>query len=299
MKKKTLRLCAACSLALALCIATLWERSSAEVQKNFLWKVQSPSATVYLLGSLHFLKKEVYPLHRSIEDAFASSRILAVEADINDLSRLDVGKLMQTAFYQDNDSLERHLSAQTYAALRRKLDQNGMALQLINRQRPWFAALTVTSLELSKMGFDPRYGIDNYFLAKAAGQKRVVELESIEYQIDLLSGFSDAEQDLFLMYTLRDLELIHAEADNLVRVWKTGDVRGLESLLSRSATNDRGMSSIYEKLFHVRNAEMTRKIEAYLKTRETHFVVVGAGHLVGERGIVQTLRRKGYTVEQL
>jgi hypothetical protein len=299
MKEKTIQRFTTFFLALTLCTITFQDRSFAEVQKNFLWKVQSSSGTVYLLGSLHFLKREAYPLHRIIEDAFASSRTLVVEANINDLSQLDLGKLMSTAIYQNGDSIERHLSRQTYAALQKRLQQNGMASQLIERQKPWLAALTITALELSKMGFDPNYGIDKYFLTKAAGRKTVLELESIDYQIDLLSGFSEAEQDLFLMYTLRDLDLIRAEADNLVRVWKTGDVRGLESLLSKSATNDGGMSSIYEKLFFVRNAEMTRKIEGYLRTGETAFVVVGAGHLVGEKGIVQALRRKGYTVEQL
>jgi len=52
-------------------------------QKNFLWKVQSRSATVYLLGSIHFLKEDIYPLHKAIENAYESSNNLVVEANIN------------------------------------------------------------------------------------------------------------------------------------------------------------------------------------------------------------------------
>ncbi len=271
----------------------------AEGGKHFLWKVQSASGTAYLLGSLHFLRRDAYPLPRTIEDAFDSSEILAVEANINDLSRVDVARLMERAFYEGGDSLERHLSKETYDAARRRLEENGLPPQLINMQRPWYAALTLTSLELMKMGFDPNYGIDSYFLTRAGGRKKIVELESIDFQIDLLSGFSDREQELFLKYSISDLDLIRSEADTLLRVWRNGDVRGLQSLIGKSAANERDMSSIYEKLFSARNAQMTSKIEGFLRMRNTCFVIVGAGHLVGEKGIVEALKRRGYSVVQL
>lgn len=85
----------------------------AQDQKNFLWKVQSKSTTVYLHGSIHFMKKEIYPLNRKIEDAFEKSDILAVEANINDISHIDIQKLLETAFYTDNDTLENHVTKET------------------------------------------------------------------------------------------------------------------------------------------------------------------------------------------
>jgi uncharacterized protein YbaP (TraB family) len=62
---------------------------------------------------------------------------------------------------------------------------------------------------------------------------------------------------------------------------------------------DPRMSSIIDKLYNKRNEKMASKIQEYLKTKETYFVVVGAGHLVGSKGIIEILREKGYTVEQL
>jgi uncharacterized protein YbaP (TraB family) len=56
---------------------------------------------------------------------------------------------------------------------------------------------------------------------------------------------------------------------------------------------------MYEKLLYTRNKNMVSKITEYLQTHETYFVIVGAGHLVGERGIVELLRKRGYLVEQL
>ena len=70
-------------------------------------------------------------------------------------------------------------------------------------------------------------------------------------------------------------------------------------MATRSMTGDRRLSSIYEILIYDRNRKMVSKIEDFLKTKETYFVIVGAGHLIGGQGIVEILKAKGYTVEQL
>ena len=84
-------------------ICTTYTFSYAE--KSFLWRVQSKRSTVYILGSIHLLKKDIYPLSRTIENAFEKSDYLAVEADINEIGRLNIQKLMESAFYSGNDAL--------------------------------------------------------------------------------------------------------------------------------------------------------------------------------------------------
>jgi len=265
----------------------------------FLWKVESKTATVYLLGSIHFMKKEIYPLNRMIENAFDKADILVVEADINDIGKIDIQKLMETAFYRENDTLQNHISGETYELVKKEFEGLGMPLWIVDKQRPWFLALTLTSLELVKLGYDPNYGIDNYFLSKASGKKQIKELESLDYQMNLLSGFSDNEQELFLLYTIKDLKTLDQEVTGLIRAWKSGDTKSMESIITKSATEDGKMSSIYEKLIYGRNKNMASKIEDFLKTKDAYFVIVGAGHLVGDRGIVEMLKKKGYSIDQL
>jgi len=159
--------------------------------------------------------------------------------------------------------------------------------------------MTLVALESLKLGFDPNYGIDKYFLSKAEGKKKILELESLDYQIDLLSHFSDKEQELFLIYTLKDLNIMEQELDKLTQAWTTGDTKGMESILTRSVSEDKRLSPIFEKLIYERNRKMVSKIEDLLRTKETYFVIVGAGHLVGNRGIIEILKGKGYFVEQL
>jgi uncharacterized protein YbaP (TraB family) len=268
-------------------------------QKSFLWRVQSKTNRVYVLGSLHFFKREVYPLNPQIEKAFDQSDFLVVEANINDIKKVDIQKVIESAFYPADDTLEKHVSPKTYEWVRREMSGLAIAPELINKQRPWFLAMTVVSSEIMKLGLDPNLGIDKYFLTKAEGKKKIFELESLDYQIGLLSTLSDKDQELFLLYTLKDLKVMEEESSKLIQAWISGDAKAVESLLARSISEDERLSSIFEKIVYERNKTMASKIEDFLGTKETYFVIVGAGHLVGDHGILEILKGKGYLVEQL
>lgn len=285
------------SIATLFCAFLQAGQPSPAAAKDFMWQVRSKTATLYLLGSIHYLTPDAYPLSGSIEDAFAKSSVLAVEANVNNPDQLFFTKFIDTAFYPEGDSLRKHLSADTFALVREEFARYGLAEELIDRERPWFLALTLTSLQLLQNGFDPNLGIDMHFLSRA-GKKRIVELESLEKQTTLLAGFSDAEQESFLRYTIKELQTMGKESENLVKAWKSGDANGLAAILSEGMSRETGMSSVWYKLLYERNRNMFLRIEEFLKTNDTVFVVVGAAHLVGQRGIVEMLRSKGYTVEQ-
>jgi len=268
-------------------------------QKGFLWKVQSKTGTAYVVGSIHAYKSELYPLPNKMEDAFDKSDTLAVEANVNEIKPESMMTMINGALYSDRSTLGKHLSRETYEMTVQKLKELGLPLEIFQNTKPWFVALTLTSMELQKLGLDPEYGIDNYFLKKAENRKRVVELESIEYQVNLLSSFSDAEQESFLVSTLKDLDLLKKEINIILTAWNTGDTKTMESYVSKSLQEDPRMLPIYKKLVFDRNKNMASKIEVYLRSDERYCVVVGAAHLVGKDGIIEILKRKGYIVEQL
>ena len=268
-------------------------------QKSFLWKVQSKTGAVYILGSVHFLKKDMYPLSSKIEDSFQKADALVVEANVNEANQNDMDKLMKNALYPETDTIEKHLSKETYELLKAKTNEFNMPSGVINRQKPWFLSLMLSSMELMKLGFDPNLGIDKYFLLKATGKKKILELESLDYQTNLFNGFSDNEQELLLLYTLKDLSIMEQEIDKLIRAWTSGDAKGMETILLKSLTEDQRLSTVYEKLIYERNRNMVYKIEEFLKNKDTYFVVVGAGHLVGKEGIIELLKAKKYAVEQM
>jgi uncharacterized protein len=287
-------------IVLALGGSVLFVKSAfSHDQKSFLWKIQSGSATVYLLGSIHFLKKDVYPLNETIEHAYESSDRLVVEANINEIDKLDLTKFTGRAFYQGDDHIEKHVSPETYRSVKKESETLGLPGELIRRQKPWFLALSLQAMELIKLGYDPRYGVDFHFLAKARGRKKILELESLEEQIDLLSGFSEREQELFLLYTLENLRSMDGQVEALVRAWASGDTQAMESILTESSLQDREIAPVFGKLFDDRNLKMCARIESYLNSTGSTFVIVGAGHLVGKIGMIELIKGKGYVVEQL
>jgi uncharacterized protein YbaP (TraB family) len=287
---------------LALGVAlTFFAAAALAGEKSFLWKVQTKTTTAFILGSVHLAKPDIYPLPGKIEESFAKSAVLALEADpakAQDPALLR--QMLAAAAYAKGDTLKEHLSGETFELARREIERLGLPVESFSRTKPWFLAMSIETLEFQRLGYDPANGIDVYFAGKATGKKRIVELETFDYQISLLNGFSEREQELFLIYTLKDLAGFQNEIEKLMAAWKSGDTKTMEALATRTLFESSWeLQPIFEKLFYKRNREMTAKVEQLLKGKETVFVVVGAAHLVGMEGIIDLLRGKGYAVEQM
>jgi uncharacterized protein YbaP (TraB family) len=270
-------------------------------RKIFLWKASSSHSTVYLLGSLHFAQKDLYPLDSTIENAYDSSDILVVEININTLNNAEIHHAMiNRARYNNNETLKNHVSQETYELTEKAFAQAGIPLTDVHIFKPWFCALTLTTLKLQQIGYEPTYGIDYYFLKKAEhDNKKIVELESLKEQVDLFDNFSEKEQELFLFYTIKELTEIEKETDKLFRAWKSGDNKTIESLLTESFIKYPKLKPLYKKLYLERNIKMSAQIKEFLRSSKTYFVVVGAGHLVGKDGLVEMLKKAGYRVHQM
>ncbi len=286
---------------LTVFLASAWARgSNGAGGKNFLWKVRSNTATVYVLGSIHLAKPDIYPLPKKIEESFASAGILALEADpkqANDPNVLQ--QMLAAALYPAETTLKEHLSGETYDLASREMEKLGLPIESFARTKPWFLAMSIESLEFLRLGYDPAHGLDMHFAGEAAGKKRILELESFDYQITLMDSFSEREQELFLLYTLKDLAKVREGIEELMTAWRTGDSKKMEGLITRTLSESPEIEPVFDKLFYRRNREMTAKISDLLKGRETVFVVVGAAHLVGKEGIIELLRGKGFRVEQM
>lgn len=271
-----------------------------ETSKAFLWQVQSSTSKVYLLGSIHLAKPDMYPLDEKIENAYKNSDILVVEVNTNKYNdHVLQQKFLGKGIYSSGQSLKSNLSARTYDLLEEKLNELRINIEQVNHLKPWFLALNLTVMNLRKLGFNPEYGIDQYFLNKAKGTKEIAELESVNYQINFFDGFSTKMQDKFLLSTLIDLNIMEEQIANVITAWKRGDADKLNEILFAEFERYPQLQPVFYKLFDERNEKMVSKIESYLKDSSSYFVVVGAGHLVGEEGIINLLRKKGYSANQL
>ncbi|MBI3803693.1 MAG: TraB/GumN family protein [Nitrospirae bacterium] len=282
------------------CASAPKAKESPATPKHFLWSAQSETATVYLLGSIHVAKPEMYPLAPSIEAAFDRSETLVVEINPDEFDAARLQSLfLEYGAYPFGETLDQKVSKETYSLAEKKFKEAGFPMGQLNQFKPWVLAVMLQAVELQRLGFDKQYGIDEHFITQARGKKRVAAFETVEYQIGLFDSFSDRLQELFLRYTISDLNLLSDQMDSVVSGWQVGDTGAIEALIFQSVKEEPGLAPVYDKLIYERNAQMVSKIEGFLKTKEPYFVVVGAGHLVGQGGIVDLLRKKGYVVQQM
>jgi len=293
LRKQSALLCAlvlVCGVALQACAG----------EPTFAWKVTKDGKTAYLMGSIHMATEAMYPLAPEIEAAFHESKALAVEADIEKVDQVQLQtSVMQKGLYQGGDSLSKKLPKETLDALNAHLKKDGQSVAALDMMKPWLVGLTISMLEFKKLGFKEELGIDKHFLDAAREKKKILELESAQFQIDLLSGFSDEQQEKFLKYSLAEVGRMKEQVTEMVATWSKGDVDAFHKVSLKGNEKFPGIEEVMKKLIDDRNVKMAEKVEAYLASGETTFVVAGALHMSGEKGIVSLLKAKGYTVEQI
>src|SRR5262245_13782197 len=192
--------------ALTAVISALTLTVSAQTErKHFLWSVKdAQGAQAYLVGSLHVLTPDFYPLSPEIEKAFAASKTLVEEVDLEELNTPPaIAALVGKAMFSDGRTLEQAVSPTTFAEVRRRAEKAGIPLIALQRMKPWMAAVALTTPMLTAAGFDTDLGVDRHFFnkAKAAGLQRR-SLESVSYQLDRFDQLSPALQEQMLTSTL-------------------------------------------------------------------------------------------------
>jgi uncharacterized protein YbaP (TraB family) len=268
-----------------LCLLFLLDSCAATSQigesKSTLWRVQGDHNRVYLLGSIHVLSKQAYPLKPALQQAFDDAQQVVFEIDLTRFTKKSFKEeFSRTATYPLGQTLSKKLS-----------------LKEIEHLKPWFVAEALSSRTLQMAGFSDRLGIDLYFYhqAKTAG-KPVLGLESLRDQAEIFDRYDDQQNEQYLVSTLSGLPSYAEMVRQLVVAWKDGNVGKLDRLLNQDKQAD---PITHETLFTRRNAKWIPEIERFAHGNGNYLIIVGAGHLVGEDGVVAQLKRAGYAVQQL
>ncbi|MEN9580821.1 MAG: hypothetical protein RJA70_3830 [Pseudomonadota bacterium] len=259
----------------------------------FLWKVESDSATVHVLGSVHVGSPELYPLDPRIEAAFAGSDVLVLEIDMDDEAMADAAvRMTQVALLPKGENLDDHLNEATRKLLHEKLDLLQINPAQIQMFKPWFAAMMITMREIEAAGFDGELGIEQHFLKRAQGTKELSSLESISDQITALEAYTEGTAAESLRQALEMDSAAYFRS--MLTAWRLGDSRQLDLMLDEA----RKYPESYAVMFTNRNIGMANKIEGYLNQNKTFFVVAGAGHMVGKDSVVDLLQKRGHKLVQ-
>jgi len=286
------------SIQLAAIVAVVACLQVEAAAKSFIWKATGRQGVVYLVGSVHLLTASYYPLDPVFEDHFKSADLLVEELDMGEmLAPTSQMAMLNRGLMPVGQTLDKVVSAETLQAVEKKLAELGMPAPPMKQFKPWMLALTLQALQWQKAGFDADLGLDKHFydLAKRDG-KQVQGLETLNYQISRFDDMPADLQDRMLAETLKELESTEADFVRMADAWKRGDLAQIESLVLDDLKTE---PRIYQRLLVERNQIWLPKIEALFSRPRPTFVVVGAAHLMGADGLLQMLKAKGYTVEQL
>ncbi|MGE5219062.1 MAG: TraB/GumN family protein [Chloroflexota bacterium] len=288
------------SLCLALIAVVGWIAAWRPVEaqeKSLLWKVSKSEKSIFLLGSIHYLRQDNYPLNPDILSAFAASKKLVLEIDLNGSAGAAAQKAtLEKAQYGDGTNLARNVSEETYRLAAQRATALGLDMRILNPMKPWFVALTMLAINLQRLGFDPKFGVDRYLAARAkeAG-KPTSGLETVEFQLGLFDQLSKEEQESMLRETVGEIDRLDKNINDIVQAWIKGDGDRLADLLLAGMQE---YPELEQKIISERNRRWLAEFERLIQQESGAMVVVGAAHLVGKEGIVAMLQARGYTVEQ-
>jgi len=273
------------------------QQRSATATRQPLWKIEGKAATVYLLGSVHFLKEEHYPLAAPIVAAFDKAKVAVFETDIEALEKPELQmKLLTKSALPAGETLRDQLSPKLYEQLAAQLKETGLPAEAVQKLKPGMVALTIALVEMQKLGLDEKLGVDRHFheLARKAG-KEIIALETPDFQVDLLTGFSRQEGEAIVKSTLKDIGALKQKLGQMLKAWQTGDMKTVADLLNEAMEEH---PELYKRLVVERNKRWVPKIEELVRGDKNAIVIVGTGHLAGKQSVIELLEKNGLKVTQ-
>ena len=247
---------------------------------------------------MHLLTKDYYPLSPALEAAYKDTQLLVEEVDMGEMLGVDAQmQMLRRGMLPAGQSLDKVVSADTMALVNKTAAELGVPSEALKLLKPWMASLTLDALEWQKAGFDADLGLDKHFYDSARADGRPVQgLETVEYQLSMFDGMTPEQQDHMLADSIKELSTEQASVTTVANAWKAGDAPGVERIVLQDLKSDPAM---YQRLLVDRNRNWLPRIEALFTRPRPSLVVVGAAHLVGPDGLLQMLKARGYTIEQV
>ena len=262
-----------------------------------IWKVSDDDSSVWLFGSIHLLPPGTEWRTEMFETLVDEADKVYFETDLGPAAQPQVIALtMEHGFARDGRLLNQRISDKLMGKVRTAADRFAVPVPTLLAMQPWMAATTISISALVQAGYDPKAGVDTE-LQMEIPVARQGFLETAEQQINFIAGGSEADQILMLEATLAEAERIVSMIDDMKDAWIGGTPETLADLFlaEMGAYGDGFM----DRLIVDRNRNWVEQIEVMLAENEAAFLVVGAGHLVGEHSVVNLLEQQGFIGERV
>ncbi len=262
-----------------------------------LWVVKDDDTTIYLFGTVHVLKPGLSWFDDAVKTAFDASDQLMLELVLPDDQAEVMGTMIPLAIDQNGKTLSSRLDADQLAAYSAAMASVGLPAAQFDAFEPWFPAITLSILPLTKLGYDPEQGAEKLLtkFAKDSG-KSVAGFETLPEQLGFFDTLPENHQVAFLNSVVKDLDKLGPTLDKMVVLWAAGDPDGLAVAMNESMA---ATPEIAKTLLWDRNQRWADQIKTRMDQPGTVFVAVGAGHLAGEKSVQDYLKARGLTATRV
>ncbi|WP_428682325.1 TraB/GumN family protein [Sphingopyxis sp.] len=259
--------------------------------KPGLWTVKDADTTIYLFGTVHVLKPGLSWFDGAVKQAFDKSDEMVLEMVLPEDQAEAAKVTMPLAMDKSGKTLSSKLDPEALKAYQAALGGLGVPVNAFDAFKPWFAAVTLSILPLTKLGYDPTQGAEMQLTAAAkAATKPISGFETLEEQLGFFDSVPEAGQIAFLNVTVKDIDKLAPQLDKMVALWAKGDTVNL------AATMNEGMAATPELakiLLWDRNERWADQIKTRMDKPGTVFIAVGAGHLAGTKSVQDYLKARG------
>ena len=271
------------------------------VQNSLLWEVSGNGLTKksYVFGTIHLIPQEKYLWTDVMEAAFRKSDQVYFELDIEQMADpMAMMGMMKYIFMSNDTTLSDLLTEEEYALVDSHFKKLGMPLFLFERMKPFF--LTVFLSEDMAKGNLQDGSLLSYEMVlndKAKQEAKPTSgLETIEFQASIFDKIPYREQAQMLISALQEDATNEPQMDQLVQFYLDQNISALGKMIAeQSSSSPAGWE---DDLLNRRNSNWIQQMKPLMQSSSVFFAV-GAGHLPGEKGVLQLLMKEGYTVTPL
>jgi uncharacterized protein len=286
---------------LALLAAIAFIPSSRAQDKSLLWEISGPELKnpSFLYGTIHMIGKEDFFLTEETTAAFNRSEKVVFEIDIQEMSNIFTQfSLLMDLFMEGGQTLRKLLDDEDYATVKAHFDDMGLPLMLLERIKPLFLS-AFASGDVGQMGMASGdvVSYEMEFMEMAQQQNKKIEgLETIKFQMSLFDSIPYKAQAEMLVESIK-AEQGEGGADfqSLVEMYKSQDIEAMARSLDESGAS----ASPFEEMLLTNRNQNWIPIMSDMMKQKSCFFAVGAAHLGGPQGVVELLRKQGYTLRPL
>ena len=265
-----------------------------KTDNTLLWEISGKqlAAPSYLFGTFHLICKDDILISNQLKAAVKATNEMYMELDMDDPSTMLSGMFLMNM--KEGNTLKTIFNEAEYKKVEQFFkDSLHTSIGMFKSMKPFFLMSLLYPKMLPCKNIS---GVEQELMKLAKENKKEIKgLETMAFQAAVFDSIPYSQQAKELLKTIDSLPAYKKYFDTMVNIYKKQQLKEMQNLFTKS---EFGMEENQDILLDKRNKNWVAQLNTIMK-KESVFVAVGAGHLVGNMGLIALLRKQGYTLRPI